>query len=169
MGIDTPASFPLLGEACRSVPMALGKHLFSFRTQQLSPAAAIILRKRETSTVPNYKRDVREGVFFSSQISCMRNLRHPERLPNRKSFFFVGLFTVIYKDKETSERASLLILNVVRLRYFCTKIVRMYGLLAYAPHEGSGAADRWLCRVRCQTKTTVLAGSVVFRCLQSSI
>jgi len=34
--------------------MALGKHLFSFRTQQLSPAAAIILRKWETSTVPNY-------------------------------------------------------------------------------------------------------------------
>jgi hypothetical protein len=35
--------------------MALGKHLFSFRTQQLSPAAAIILRKRETSTMPNYR------------------------------------------------------------------------------------------------------------------
>ena len=39
-----------------SVPMALGKHLFSFRTQKLSPAAAIILRKRETSTVPFYKK-----------------------------------------------------------------------------------------------------------------
>ena len=44
--------------------MALGKHLFSFRTQKLSPVAAIILRKWETSTVPNYKRDVRKGVFF---------------------------------------------------------------------------------------------------------
>ena len=37
-----------------SVPMALGKYLFSFRTQKSSPVAAIILRKRETSTMPNY-------------------------------------------------------------------------------------------------------------------
>ena len=45
--------------------MALGKHLFSFRTQQLSPAAAIILRKWETSTVPNYKKTfVNAKVFF---------------------------------------------------------------------------------------------------------
>lgn len=48
-----------------SVPMALGKHLFSFRTQKLSSVAAIILRKWETSTVPNYKRDFRIGSPFS--------------------------------------------------------------------------------------------------------
>lgn len=37
-----------------SVSMALGKYLFSFRTQKSSSAAAIILRKWETSTMPNY-------------------------------------------------------------------------------------------------------------------
>ena len=52
-------------DTCRSVPMALGKHLFSFRTQKLSPAAAIILREWETSTVPNYKKTfVNAKVFF---------------------------------------------------------------------------------------------------------
>ena len=50
--------------ASYSVPMALGKHLFSFRTQKLSPAAAIILRKRETSTVPNYALKPPEKVAF---------------------------------------------------------------------------------------------------------
>ena len=45
--------------------MALGKHLFSFRTQKLSPVAAIILRKWETSTVPNYKKLFRIGGAFS--------------------------------------------------------------------------------------------------------
>ena len=45
--------------------MALGKHLFSFRTQKLSPVAAIILRKWETSTVPNYKEPLRIGGVFS--------------------------------------------------------------------------------------------------------
>ena len=49
----------------RSVPMALGKHLFSFRTQKLSPVAASILRKREISTVPNYKEPLRIGGVFS--------------------------------------------------------------------------------------------------------
>lgn len=45
--------------------MALGKHLFSFRTQKLSPVAASILRKREISTVPNYKKSLRIGEIFS--------------------------------------------------------------------------------------------------------
>ena len=36
------------------VPIALGKYLFSFRTQKSSPVAAIILQLRETSKVPNY-------------------------------------------------------------------------------------------------------------------
>ena len=62
MDIDTPVS----KETCISVPMALGKHLFSFRTQKLSPVAAIILRERETSTVPNYKETIRKGGLFRS-------------------------------------------------------------------------------------------------------
>ena len=63
MDIDTPVS----KETCISVPMALGKHLFSFRTQKLSPAAAIILRKWETSTVPNYtKYPGKPGFLFNS-------------------------------------------------------------------------------------------------------
>ncbi len=45
--------------------MAPGKHLFSFRTQKLSPVAAIILRKWETSTVPNYIEALRIGGLLS--------------------------------------------------------------------------------------------------------
>ena len=45
--------------------MALGKHLSSFRTQKLSPAAAIILRKWETSTVPNYIKALLIGGLLS--------------------------------------------------------------------------------------------------------
>ena len=41
------------------VPIALGKYLFPFRTQKSSPVAAIILRKRETSKVPNYQKTTR--------------------------------------------------------------------------------------------------------------
>ncbi len=48
--------------------MALGKHLFSFRTQKLSPAAAIILRKRETSTVPNCRNALRKEGFSFGKI-----------------------------------------------------------------------------------------------------
>ena len=36
------------------VPIALGKYLFTFRTQKSSPVAAIILQQREDSKVPNY-------------------------------------------------------------------------------------------------------------------
>ena len=47
-----------------SVPMAPGKYLYPFRTQKSSPVAAIILRKWETSTVPNYIEDHPDGWFF---------------------------------------------------------------------------------------------------------
>ena len=51
------------------VPMARGKHLLPFRTQKLSSSAAIILRKWETSTVPNYKKDFRiVSLFFLWEI-----------------------------------------------------------------------------------------------------
>lgn len=86
MGVGTPAS----EEACMSVPMALGKHLFSFRTQQLSPAAAIILRKRETSTVPNYTITPGKARGF---VLCRT------------------IYSLYAKIKETSERASLFLYN----------------------------------------------------------
>lgn len=47
-----------------SVPMARRKHLFSSRTQKLSSSAAIILRKWESSTVPNCKKTFRIGRSF---------------------------------------------------------------------------------------------------------
>ncbi len=53
------------------MPMALGKHLFSFRTQKLSPVAAIILRKWETSTVPNYIKAFRTGRLLSFVYAIM--------------------------------------------------------------------------------------------------
>jgi hypothetical protein len=75
------------------VPMALGKHLFSFRTQQLSPAAAIILRKRETSTVPNYKEAIRKDGLFH----CKRSERHQESHPGPgAAFVFFGEY-IFYK------------------------------------------------------------------------
>ena len=46
------------------VPMARRKHLFSFRTQKLSSSAAIILRKWESSTVPDYIKTIRKGGFY---------------------------------------------------------------------------------------------------------
>lgn len=47
-----------------SVSIALGKRPFSFRTRKLSPAAAIILRKWKTSTMPFYiKPQVTPGVL----------------------------------------------------------------------------------------------------------
>ena len=68
---------PALITSAQSVPMALGKHLFSFRTQKLSPAAAIILRKRETSTVPNYTKAIPNGVAFvlpkDNSSECFRS------------------------------------------------------------------------------------------------
>ena len=56
-----------------SVPMAVRKHLFPFRTQKLSSSAAIILRKWETSTVPNYKKRVLIGLSFSIEIFIEHN------------------------------------------------------------------------------------------------
>ena len=50
------------------VPIALGKYLFSFRTQKSSPVAAIILRKRETSKVPNYQKDLPRGGLFATIV-----------------------------------------------------------------------------------------------------
>ena len=58
-------------QSLTSVPMARRKHLFSFRTQKLSSPAAIILRKWETSTVPNYKRDFRIGSLSSFCLKCL--------------------------------------------------------------------------------------------------
>ena len=46
------------------VPIAPGKYLFPFRTQKSSPVAAIILRKRETSKVPNYTSKPPQRVAF---------------------------------------------------------------------------------------------------------
>ena len=54
----------LRGASLISVPMARRKHLFSSRTQKLSSPAAIILRKWETSTVPNYIEKTRIGSFL---------------------------------------------------------------------------------------------------------
>ena len=54
-----------------SVPMAMRKHLFSFRTQKLSSSAAIILRKWETSTVPNYIKAIRIGWLLSFCGDCV--------------------------------------------------------------------------------------------------
>ena len=62
-------------QSLTSVPMARRKHLFSFRTQKLSSPAAIILRKWETSTVPNYKKDFRIGSPFS--LAPMRRQDNP--------------------------------------------------------------------------------------------
>ncbi len=52
-----------------SVPMARGKHLFPYRTQQLSLAAVTILGVHpwENSTVPNYIKAIRIGWLLSSQ------------------------------------------------------------------------------------------------------
>jgi hypothetical protein len=49
-----------------SVPMALGKHLFPCRTQQLSLAAVTILalKRWENSTVPNYVKSPRKRALF---------------------------------------------------------------------------------------------------------
>ena len=46
------------------VPIALGKYLFPFRTQQSSPVAPIILRERETRKVPNYQKSTLTGGFL---------------------------------------------------------------------------------------------------------
>jgi hypothetical protein len=57
-----------------SVPMALGRHLFPFRTQKLSPAAAIILPFRwETSTVPFYRKPSvnAEGFLFMTDMKLL--------------------------------------------------------------------------------------------------
>ena len=50
-----------------SVPMARGKHLFPYRTQQLSLAAVTILGAHpwENSTVPNYIKAIRIGWLLS--------------------------------------------------------------------------------------------------------
>ena len=45
------------------VPIALGKYLFTFRTQKSSPAAAIILQQREDSKVPYYTENHPNGWF----------------------------------------------------------------------------------------------------------
>ena len=64
-----------------SVPMARRKHLFSSRTQKLSSPAAIILRKWETSTVPNYIEAIRIGWLLSFAIIYnMRNTTALEKL-----------------------------------------------------------------------------------------
>ena len=57
-----------------SVPIAPGKHLFTFRTQKLSPVAAIILRKWETSTVPNYRENSVLTWVFSWGIIIAWNI-----------------------------------------------------------------------------------------------
>ena len=51
----------------KSVPMARGKHLFPFRTQQLRLAAVTILGVHpwENSTVPNYIKAIRIGWLLS--------------------------------------------------------------------------------------------------------
>ena len=51
----------------KSVPMARGKHLYPFRTQQLSLVAVTILGVHpwENSTVPNYKKTILTGWSFS--------------------------------------------------------------------------------------------------------
>ena len=48
------------------VPIAPGKYLFPFRTQKSSLVAPIILRKRETRKVPNYKKPfvTTDGFFL---------------------------------------------------------------------------------------------------------
>ncbi len=56
-----------------SVPMAMRKHLFPFRTQKLSSSAAIILRKRETSTVPNYIKALRKEGFYLGEVYSEEN------------------------------------------------------------------------------------------------
>ena len=70
--------------------MALGKHLFSFRTQKLSPVAASILRKREISTVPNYKKSLRIGEIFSYRKYFDRYNKRVGKIDNVISvvFFF---------------------------------------------------------------------------------
>jgi hypothetical protein len=59
------ARFVSLGEAA-SVPIARGKHLFPYRTQQLSLSAVTILGAHpwENSTVPYYRRSLLTGGFF---------------------------------------------------------------------------------------------------------
>ena len=68
--------------------MALGKHLFSFRTQKLSPVAAIILRKWETSTVPNYiKPPLTGGV-----LSFVRNYSAAEATKVEVGHFGISVY-----------------------------------------------------------------------------
>ena len=51
------------------VPIALGKYLFTFRTQKSSSVAAIILQQREDSKVPNYIEQPPKRVAFCFFIS----------------------------------------------------------------------------------------------------
>ena len=51
------------------VPIALRKYLFPFRTQKSSSVAAIILRERETSKVPNYtNKPPKRWLFVAKNI-----------------------------------------------------------------------------------------------------
>ena len=59
-----PPLFRRAIRACRSVLIALGKRLFSFRTQKLSPVAAIILFKGKVARRRIIEQRVLKGLFF---------------------------------------------------------------------------------------------------------
>ncbi len=52
--------------------MALGKHLFSFRTQQLSPAAAIILLCGKLARCRIFNKTSRNGGLFVNSVFYFR-------------------------------------------------------------------------------------------------
>ena len=72
---DVEMTLHLYEDGVLSVPMARGKHLFPFRTQQLSLAAVTILGVHpwENSTVPNYIKPFRIGgaLSLSEYIDCI--------------------------------------------------------------------------------------------------
>lgn len=78
--------------ACDLVPIALGKYLFSFRTQQSSPVAPIILRKRETRKVPNYQKITLSGDFLVGTRGGLFLLCLLERRQERIFDIFACLF-----------------------------------------------------------------------------
>ena len=65
--MDVEMTLHLYEGSVLSVPMARGKHLFPYRTQQLSLAAVTILGPEpwENSTVPNYTKAIRIGWLLS--------------------------------------------------------------------------------------------------------
>ena len=81
--IFTPYGHQLSGRLYL-VPIALGKYLFSFRTQKSSPVAPIILRKWETRKVPNY------GLDFLERKSS-KELYYKKRTESEFRFVFCFL------------------------------------------------------------------------------